>query len=423
MIFIPDYCQAGWTSNISEIQKFAEELPKLFGKMKSRRTTMARFFKAKLTLSLGLIAVSIACENKKLDQTTTTTLPNSATSNRHLYVASGTCYSGVGLTTFTATTASNQVFKIDSVTGQLKQIIADYYAAPAAAGDSPVGIVEWENDQLLILVQNGTSGRIEKVSKEGGTRSNFGLTPGPATTLATAPRGMIKTSDGGLLIMRTGFIEKVNSSGVRQTQGATPWVNSNLGVTCGAANTLITSVSTSNTNRIIATHSAASPANRIISVPASGANGSCSSATASPQTTAFPVASVFDKTNAKVLIAYAGANTNNDINSIYAFDFNETTGALSNPQEIYDSNGYPGTYSYLLFGISSMHLDSTTQELYVATTISTATTVVNYAIEKFNYDATKIGTNNTAVLTREGIIPFYNYSIDTKCISSMFVEE
>jgi hypothetical protein len=307
-------------------------------------------------------------------------------------------------------------------TGNRDRIIADYNAAPASSGDTPVGMVDWDADNLLVLVANGSSGRIEKVPKTGGDRSNFGLNPGPGTILATTPRGMVKTSDGGLLILRTGFVEKVNTSGIRQ---GSPWVNNALQATCGAANTFYTSVITSSasSNRIIATHAAASPANRTVSLGATGAGATsgCAAAQASPQTTTFPVASVFDHTNSKVIIAYAGSAATVDINSIYAYDFNESTGALSNAQKIYDASLYPATYSYFLFGISAMTLDETTNTLYVATAISNATTVANYAIEKFTYDPSQLGTNNALVLTRSGQVPFYNYGVDTKCISQMVV--
>ena len=79
------------------------------------------------------------------------------------------------------------------------------------------------------------------------------------------------------------------------------------------------------------------------------------------------------------------------------------------------------TTGYSLYNISSMYLDASTNTLYVATAISTATTVVNYAIEKFTYDPAQLGVDNTKVLTRVGTGPFYNYGVDTKCISSMFI--
>lgn len=68
-----------------------------------------------------------------------------------------------------------------------------------------------------------------------------------------------------------------------------------------------------------------------------------------------------------------------------------------------------------------MALDTVKNEIYISTAITTAATVVNYAVEKFTYDPTQIGVTNTAVLTRVGTTPFYNYGVDTKCISQMIV--
>ncbi len=338
---------------------------------------------------------------------------------RRLYVASGQCYSGSGITTFNATTASNLIFKVNTTTGIREGIIADYYAAPAAAGDTPLSLVEWDAHNLLVFVRNGTKGGIEVLPKQGGIRNVFGTNPAISTILATAPQAMQKSSDGGLLLIRTGFIEKLNASGIRQ---ASPHVNNNLGATCGTSNALYTNIAVSNNGYIITANAAASPNNRLISVPGSGASGSCSSGVAAPAATTYATALVFDRTHGKLIVAYAG-NTiaSANINSIHAYDFDETTGAISNDQTIYDANQYPTVYPYLLFGISAMTLDEETNSLYVATAISNATTAVNYAIEKFTYNAAKIGVTNSEVLTRSGSLPFYNYGADTKCISSMVV--
>ncbi|WP_374029584.1 hypothetical protein [Bdellovibrio bacteriovorus] len=342
----------------------------------------------------------------------------STTANRYLYVSSGLCYSGPGITTFTAATASNLVYKINTATGVRESIIADFSAFPATAGDTPISIVNWDDENLVVFVRNVNAGSLQTLPKLGGDRNIFGTNPAMSTIISTAPKGMIKSSDGGLLMIRTGFIEKINSTGVRQN---TPYVNSNLGATCGTANTYLTNMAISSTGRIITANGAASPNNRVISVPAAGASGSCSAGLAAPTAATYATDLVFDKANGKLIVAYAGATTAANVNSIHAYDFDESTGAISNDQVIYDANASPSTYNYLLFGISAMTLDEETNTLYVATAISNATTVVNYAIEKFSYDATKIGTANSEVLTRSGTVPFYNYGIDTKCISSMTV--
>ena len=225
---------------------------------------------------------------------------------------------------------------------------------------------------------------------------------------------MKKTADGGLLISRTGFIEKVSSTGTRL--GA-PWINSVLNGACGTS-ALITSVIETTTAKVLATN-AATGAGKTNSIAATGGTtlAGCNNSMATPVAAAFPTASVYDSTNGKVIVAYAGAALASNI--IYSYDFNETTGVLSNAQKIYDASEYPGTYSYLLFGISSMALDIENRHLYISTAISSAATVVNYTIERLSYNPTLIGTTNSAVLTRAGSLPFYGYGVDTKCISSL----
>lgn len=356
----------------------------------------------------GALAISsVSCE-KKQEETLAV--------QRMLYVASGQCYSGNGITTFSNTTSSNQIFKIDTATGLRQGIIADYFASPAAAGDTPSSMVDWDSTNLVVYVRNGNTARLETLPKDGGIRNNFGTSPAMSTIVTTAPKSIQKTPDGGLLMIRTGFIEKVNASGVRNI---TPYVSNNLGATCGTNNALLTDIAVSMSGKIITANAGTSPANRLISVPASGATGSCLAAASAPAATTFPTAMVLDKLNNKLIVAYAGSTTAANINSIVAYDYDDSNGSISNAQVIYDANTYPATYNYLLFGISAMTLDIEANELYIATAISTATTVTNYAIERLKYNPAAIGTSNTTVLTREGTLPFYNYGVDTKCISSM----
>lgn len=383
----------------------------------------------RLFLLLGLMisaAILNACDKKKADGSTDGSSGGSSGPGRYLYVASGLCQGGNGVTTFTAATASNQVFRIDMSTGQRDITMADYWGAGASPGvDTPVGITDWDSTRVAVLVLNGASGRVELVPKvQAATRQAFNLSPSNATVLASAPRQIYKTSDGGLLILRSGGIEKVNASGGRI--GA-PYVSNNLGATCGTANTIYSAAALSNTSRIVTTVSMITPNTRSASVPATGASGSCSGAMTSPVTTTWPTAVVYDAVNLKMIIAYAGNGTATNVNAIASYDFNETSGALTNQQIIYDSSVYPATYPYLLYSISAMALDPVTNSLYIATvngnTANVPSTSNNYVIEKFTYDASKIGTANSSVLTRVSVasLPFYNYGNDTKCISQMMV--
>lgn len=365
-------------------------------------------------------ALSISCQ-KTVEQTA-----DSTSTPIYLYVSSGLCFAASGVTTFSATTSSNLVYRVNTSTGVRDSIIADYNSSPASAGDTPTGIVDWDTNNLLVLVGNGASGRIEYLPKTGGTRSYFGLTPGPATIFSAIPRFFNKTNDGGFFTARSGAIDKMSSSGVRQAgpSASANYVMNNLGATCGTVNTTYTfAVNTGSTqNRIIAGHAFAGT-NRLISLPSNGGNTSCTAAQAAPSAgTSWPLAAVFDKTNSKLIVAWGNSATTGPgtTNLIIAYDYNDSTGAFGTANIIYDI-GAATPYPYTLYNISAMALDSTNNYLYVSTAISTATTVVNYAIEKFSYDATKLGTANSTVLGRVGSAPFYNYGVDTKCISSMVI--
>jgi hypothetical protein len=134
----------------------------------------------------------------------------------------------------------------------------------------------------------------------------------------------------------------------------------------------------------------------------------CLSYQAAPQATAFPTAMVYLPTVHQVLVAYAGSTTTADINSIYAYDIDETTNAITGATKAYENTN-------VLYGVSAMTVDSATGIVYVATAVSTATTVTGYNIEKFTYDST------TKTLTRATTIPFSTHTYKSKCISGMFV--
>lgn len=334
----------------------------------------------------------------------------------YLYVATGACYSGTGNTTFTATTSSNVVYRLNASTGQKDITIADYNAFPASTGDSPVGVVSADATTLRILVENGTSGRrIETVAKSSAaSRSIFSSN---TTVMSAVLRGLYQLADGSLLINKSSGIEKLTPSGVRI---GSPLITNNLGATCGTTITQMTSTSILSNSKIVFTHAAAGQ-NRfgIISATGYSTAGDCLSAQAAPTANAYPVASVYVAATKQLIVAYAGNAVTTALNSIYLYDIDETTNVISGATVLYDASLYPATYNYLLYGISAMAYDSATKSLFVSTAISTAVTVVNYAIEKFTFDPT--AKTITRVTTSSA--PFYNYGIDTKCISSMIVAE
>jgi hypothetical protein len=360
-----------------------------------------------LFISLMLLT---ACSQKKAEQVKTET--PSVTPPKYLYVAAGACYSGSN-TTFTSTTSSNLVYRLKLATGQKDTAFADYYSAPANAGDSPINVIEQDADNLMVLIENTTSGRrIEKFPKT--PNPNRSIFTSNTTMLSAALKFLLKTSDGGFLVSKGAGTEKMTSQGVRL--GA-PYIGTNLGATCGATITNISSLATNPSNKIFFTHAAAGQ-NRfgVLSPNGYTVAADCLAAQAAPDVNAFPTAITYIASTNQVLVAYAGNALTTKYNSIYVYDFNDTTNVISNPVMIYDSATYT-TAGYLLYGISSMTFDADNSTLYVSTAISNATTVVNYAIEKLTYDST------AKTLTRATTTPFYNYGNDTKCISGLVVAQ
>ncbi|OFZ30082.1 MAG: hypothetical protein A2622_09515 [Bdellovibrionales bacterium RIFCSPHIGHO2_01_FULL_40_29] len=376
-------------------------------------------FRFLLVLLIGL-SFCTGCSKPTEDDVTVTNV-----SSRYLYVASGACYSGGGNTTFSNTTSSNVVYRIDLSTGEKDATIADYNSSPSQAGDSPVGIASIDSNDIYVLIENTTAGarRIEKVEKKSaGTRILFSNN---TTALNVTLRGLHMLDGGDLLINKNTAIEKITSANVRVTKGASPYVNAPA-APCATSTTLMSKVSTLSNQFIVFLHAATSQNRFGFVAPAGyGSAGDCTPAQAAPNAASFPVATAYDAVNSKLIVAYAGNTTNDNINSIYAYDITETISSVTvgAANKIYDANQYPTTYPYLLYGISEMVLDPADNSLYIATAINTTTTIANYAIEKFSYDPTQIGVSNSSVLTRSGPTPFYNYGGDTKCISDMTIAE
>lgn len=339
-----------------------------------------------------------------------------AIDSQYLYVASGVCYSG-GNTTFTSLTSSNQVYRIGLTSAQKDIIIVDYNKSPSQIGDSPVGLDSIDGNNLYILVENKTtaqSRRIERISKTSGTREIF------STDLAVfnrQVRDLVMTRDGGLLISKGNSIEKLSADNVRIK---TPYIYKPAGV-CANSQKLISKILTLNNGNIVYLHAAAKQ-NKIGIISSEGYTtvADCKGSQAVPHPESFPVAAVYDG-GGRLIVAYSGRSTATDINSIYAYSVNEETNAISNPQKIYDVVQYPGTYSFMLYGISAMVIDVLNKNIYIATAVSTQTSVANYSIEKFDYHPELIGVTNTGVLSRVGETAFYPYGADTKCISALKV--
>ena len=336
---------------------------------------------------------------------------------KYLYVSSGACYSGNN-TTFTNMTSSNLIYRLNLETSSINQVIADYFASPANPGDSPAAIADGDSNYLFALIENSTTPslrRIEKIEKK-----NFGeryIFSNNASAFSSQLRDLLRLESGDLLVSKSSAIEYITTANVRV--GA-PFISPSA-APCSTSTTLIPKIQSLNNEKLVFLH-AATGQNRFGIFSTIGGT-TCLANQAAPNAGSFPSAAFYDADQSQLFVAYSGNGVTTDLNSVYAYSINEQTNAIGAPQKIYDSALFPSVYGYLLYGISEMIFDRTNKIVYIATAINQSNTVVNYAIERFKYDPSQIGVNNTKVLTRLGQRPFFTFGSDTKCISGMFIGE
>lgn len=369
-------------------------------------------------LSIVLTGIlMIACAGKSEDPPPEPPAPAAIPPSRFLYVSSGLCQAGLN-TTFTAVSSSNVVYRVNLETGQRDMILADYNSV---SGESPVGIVDYDTDHLLVAIEKSTGRRIEKLQKRlNGLRSNFSTDS--AGALQTALLSMARGPDGTIYLSRTAAISAISSGG---TTISASFLSNNIGGgagACGTTNAKYSSVAVTSLGHLVVMNSENND-NKIAIVK----NGSTCLAGQTPTpTNALSTAAVWIPGANQIIAGYSGpgaAVIADNISTLQVYDVTETASpaaaTLSAPTEIYDTADYPGISSTLLFAVPAMTYDSETGFLYVASanraTSNNITTAGNYVIEKFSYNP------STKTLQRVGSEPFYQSGVDTRCISSMFI--
>jgi len=312
--------------------------------------------------------------------------------SQHLYVSSGSCYGGGVATTAGPT---NTIAKYNLETGAFEQLVMDYNQL--APGDSPVSLQDYDSDHLLVLVENAAGRRIDLVNKDGSGASTYLVN---SVALNAVTRAFTLLADFSLLVSKSSAVEKFNSAKARVLQGANPFINAPAG-SCATSTTLISSMAVHSSGKIVYTHAAATPNNKlgVISTTGYATAADCLASQAAPTTTALPTRALFHP-DGKLLVSYGSATIAS--NFIYSYDFNGSTGALSNATAVFSDGGT------LINGPSTMTVDPDSTDLFVANVTSTYNTV-----ERFSF------ANN--VLTRVGTQPFIPYGIYTRCISDMKV--
>ncbi|MBS1962782.1 MAG: hypothetical protein JST04_11230 [Bdellovibrionales bacterium] len=307
----------------------------------------------------------------------------------YLYVASGATYAGNGIT---PSTASNTIVRY-TLDGTFDKVVYDFNANP---GDQPAAMIDYDDESLLVLVENAGGGRrVDRVMKDGSSDSVF---ISSSYVTGAIVRALIPTFDGGWLISRTGLIEKFNSARVRTpSTGVAAWVNAPAG-SCATSTTLIPAVVESDQGNIIYAHAATSQ-NRIGMIKKTGylAAADCITATSAPTANHFPTTMLMHSVSGKLLVAFG--NNTGGIHEIYPYTVTSTTitagsSAYNNPS--------------VLAGISSM-AELPDGTIAVASALSTMNTVERFSVDSSTGALTRIGTHY--------ILP----SVYTRSVSAMLV--
>lgn len=380
-----------------------------------------------LKFSVLVASISLlSCAKPAGEEPAAASSGGSSSSGRYLYVASGSCYSGGGITAITQAKATNKVMRYDLDTGTTELKIADYFDTKSQTGDTPVGLARADANNIYVAVQNATAGlrRVEKIPKSfDPTRS---LVTSNSTALSATLRSLDITASGDLLVSKSSAIERISGADFsRVTSGANPYVNAPA-APCATSTTLISRAGVLSNQMIYFAHAATSQ-NRIAFVKASGYSiaGDCPVAQSAPHASAFPTATAYDQTNQILLVAYGGSTVAPDVNSIYAYKLNVTSNSVSiaSANKIYDHQDFPATYSFRLYGISAMALDTTNNHLYVASIPTNINNPTQYKIEKLAYDPTKVAVTNNQVLTQYGGTTFKAANSDLKCVTDMIISD
>ncbi|MES2964894.1 MAG: hypothetical protein V4760_13465 [Bdellovibrionota bacterium] len=352
------------------------------------RQTKICLFAATVLLS-GFVLASCSTESgEPLQPSLTSGGPSS--SNYGLYVASGACNAGGVVTS----TASGTIAVLDPTTGSLRRIIIDY--GSISPGDLPVGIANFDTDNIIVAVENASGRRIDLVRKDGTGYSSY-LTN--ATALATPIRSMTVGTDHSLLVTKAVSVEKFGPSKARITQGANPYINAPAGA-CAATNTAVTDVKLLSNGKIVYAHGAATPNNKIVMISSTGyaVAGDCLTTLTAPATTALPT-SLLTHSSGKLLVGYGSTTAASNI--VQAMDVNVLTNVISGTMTAYNDFA-------IVNGISALAENPADTSVYVANSLSTFNT-----IERFSFNPT------TKLMTRLG--PTIGPQYYTKCIASMMV--
>jgi hypothetical protein len=426
---------------------------------------MGRNMKYSLVGLTALSLMTFGCQSASEDAVSVTTTP------KKLYVASGTCYSGSGITTYLAATSSRAVVKYDSETGASLGVFTDLnVGSNVSVGTVPQDMID-KGDHVLLLTDNSTNfgdRKIFKVNKaDSSVYEPYAADPTAFTvTPAHIIREMTQDVDGTILFSKSVAIERINTLGVRIAKGGNQaWVNpaGATGTCANAAATLISGLDVmapftlTNQGKIIYLHAGATLlTNRISIVQRTGmlttnaadcagstpAGGAATVAHANAPNLTGPVlmsatgpsmtSMIYIPTPApattsgKLIVSYSGAvNTAFDNNTTFNYgivmwditETSDTAATVTNPVILWRDHT-------IVWAPSAMAYDSTDNSLYVA--VGGSPGLINQTTQNFGYNIEKFTLDiNTPLMTRvsPNNQPFVIGNAYTKCISSMMLAD
>lgn len=428
---------------------------------------MGRTLSKTLMLTTGLLLGFSSCQKSEEEASTTT--------SKKLYVTSGICNSGQGITTYAAGTASRAVTKWSSSSGEQLGTFIDFNNATGFADTLPQQILD-EGDSILLLTENATTETERKIYRIMKNDPGTFLTVVPNTSIVAGDPDHISRSfqidaDGMFIMSRSFAAEKFTPIGgiVPGSTGTIAHINPSAATgTCfnaaaSATNyisdlALMDPMDGFNSGKVIVANvGTLITDNRLAAINPNGLTGGtvadCAGgvqistvahtlgpdiADTIPATITFtangvnPTSMVYIKTPApattagKLLVTYApalntGLNNNTTLNhAVVLWDVTEdSTSAvtINNPVVLYRNHT-------VVYAPSAIAYDESSNSVFVAVgpnigTANQTTSNLGYNIEKFTIDL------NTPSLTRvtDDNRPFIKGNSQTKCISSMTVAE
>ncbi len=422
---------------------------------------MGRSLVIKTGVALTAMALAVGCSKSSTDA--------SVAAPKTLYVASGLCYSGSGITTYTQTTASRVVSKWSTASGLSTGTFTDLnVASNVSVNTVPQSLID-RGDSILMLTENSvTTGdrKIFKIMKNNpGIYITYANDPAAFTPAATnITRSMALDSDGGLIFSKSVAAEKVTSIGARVAKGGVnPWINpaAATGTCFSAVATFISSVgiltpfTNANQGKLVYLHAGATAAvNNIGIVQRSGLTSAtaadCAGSTPAgglstvahtnapnvlgpltfAATGASPTSMVYIPTPApavtsgKLLVTYSSSiNTQFDNNTNFNYgvvmwdvtETSDTAATVNNPVILWRDES-------VVWAPSAITYDASTSSVYVAvggaiSNMNQTTNNYGYNVEKFTLDMvapslTRVSINNQ---------PFISGNSQTKCISNLAI--